>query len=372
VNAPSAKVRVESIDLLRGIVIALMALDHARDFLSSATVNPTDLSETTAPLFLTRWVTHFCAPVFVFLAGASAGLRRRAGKSIDDVSRDLLVRGAFLVVLEATVVHFGWGLRLHYTLVLQVIWALGASMIVLGVLVRLPTLAIAFFGVGLVAFHNLFDRLHGGALGALLHGTGRVLERPHIQVFVGYALVPWVGVMACGYVMAPLLGEGSRESRRTLAWMGAGAIALFCLLRAVGVYGDPQPYAPQKSTLFSLFSFINCNKYPPSLDYLLMTLGPALLFLAAVQRAPRKAAPLVTFGRTPLFFYVCHLYLLQLASIALFGWSDQPVPFNPTGRGFSLPGVYLLWMLALVVLLPACRAYGAFRAKRPRSIWRFV
>jgi uncharacterized membrane protein len=266
--------------------------------ISGSHIDPTDLSQASPALFLTRWCTHFCAPVFVFLAGTGAFLYLARGKSIMDVSRFLWTRGLWLILLEFTLVRFGWAFRFQTpVLVGQVIWALGWSMILLAGLVYLPTVAVACFGIAMITLHNLLDGLSAEQFGPLawlwgiLHGGYKFQAGAGLEFLPVYPLVPWVGVMAAGYGFGPLLLLDFKLRRRILAWLGLGLIAAFILLRASNFYGDPRPWSPQNNLLFSCFSFVNCTKYPPSLLYLLMTLGPAILLLAAVGPVTQSAGP---------------------------------------------------------------------------------
>ena len=318
------RTRLNSIDLLRGLVMVVMALDHTRDFFAAGSFNPRDVTE--PALFLTRWVTHFCAPTFIFLAGISAFLYG-AERKTSEVSRYLFTRGCWLVVLEFTVVRFGWtfSFRIDY-LVIQVIFVIGASMIVLAALVHLPRWAIATVGLALIAGHNLFDGIKAEQLGAaapiwhLLHQPGALDLTRGFKLFVLYPLIPWIGVMAAGYALGPVF-RLERETRvRQLFVIGALVTVGFVFLRAINFYGDPAPWAVQNGVVATALSFINCEKYPPSLLFLAMTLGPGLMLVAKLDGAQGIVAGWITiFGRVPLFYYIAHIYLLH-ASAILFAW----------------------------------------------------
>ena len=368
--------RRDSIDLLRGAVMVLMALDHARDFFHFGP-SPTDHAETTPALFATRWITHFCAPVFVFLAGVGTSLQLARGSTKGELSRWLLGRGLWLVFLELTWMHLAWTLdfRFEFRLnLVQVLWAIGWSMVVLAGLVHLPTWAVGGIALAMIAGHNAFDGVHNDRWWwYVLHEEGRIRLGGGRSLFVSYPLVPWIGVMAAGYALGPHL------SRRVLLALGAGAVALFVALRLPNLYGDPRPWSPQSSPLFTVFSFVNCEKYPPSLLYLLMTLGPAMLALAALDRvraSPRN--PLLVFGRVPLFFYLVHLHLIVLAAIACHYAKVGDALFEidprdlPPDFGFPLWAAYLAAAGVVLALYPACRWYGRLKAARPRSLLRFV
>lgn len=379
----ASRERLASVDLVRGLVMVVMAIDHVRDMLGGARFDPTDLSRTTAALFLTRWITHLCAPAFILLAGAGAFLSRRPRRSL---SRFLFTRGLWLIVLEITVMKVGWTFNFdpHQT-ALQVIWAIGWSMIALAALVWLPLPVIGLSGAAMIATHNLFD---GIAVGRLIDWTGAhpvftgsardwcisVLHQVNFPVV--YPLVPWIGVMALGYAIGPLLQRDPTTRTRALLAIGCGVSLAFVVVRALNGYGDPRPWSQQATTVFTAFSFLNTTKYPPSLDFLLMTLGPVLLLLAVAERARgRLASAIVVFGRVPFFFYVLHIYLLHLVAVALGVWSGfGAAPFLvgwprfPKSYGVPLAGVYLAWVLVVVALYPACRWFARLKATR-RDWW---
>ncbi len=378
--------RIESVDLLRGIIMIIMALDHTRDFFTNAAFLPNDLSQTTPAYFFTRWITHFCAPVFFLLTGTGAYLSLRR-KSTRELSRFLLTRGLWLIFLDAVVLRclaMQFNFDFHVTF-LVVLWALGWAMIVLALLVYLPDIVVAVFGILLIAGHNLFDSIGPSSFGrfaplwSILHVPSLISENPQHIVFVGYPLIPWVGVTAVGYVLGRIF-DWSRDRRKAfLLRLGLGLTAAFILLRAVNIYGDPAPWAPQKSALFTVLSFLNTTKYPPSLLFLLMTLGPALLFLRAVDnRTPPFLRPALIYGKVPLFYYVLHFPLLHLLAVVIcairYGhiyWMFQSptlgqYPFTrPPGWGFGLPSVYLIWACVVIALYPVCRRYAAL--KQPSS-----
>src|SRR2546423_2319038 len=321
--------RLDSVDLLRGLVMVIMALDHVRDYFHSDALlfDPTDLSKTNVALFFTRWVTHFCAPVFVFLAGTGAFLSASRGKTRAELSRFLLTRGLWLILLELTVVNLGWSFSFGTQFVVQVIWAIGVSMIVLALLVYLPVWAITAFGVLMIATHNLLDPVQARSLGAFsglwatLHSRELTETYGGIRVFTMYPLVPWIGVMAAGYGFGQLYLLERERRRRLMLRLGLGLTLLFIILRAINIYGDPHPWTVQNSAVYTFLSFINCEKYPPSLLFLLMTLGPAIIALALFERFNREPVPgllqpLVVFGRVPLFFYIIHIPLIHALAIA--------------------------------------------------------
>jgi uncharacterized membrane protein len=385
-SAPVAA-RLESLDLLRGLVMVLMALDHTRDFFHNGVYHfdPLDLSRTTPAIFLTRWITHFCAPVFVFLAGTGAFLSTTRGKSKCELSWFLLTRGAWLVFLELTWVKcFGWTFAFDFSSVsLIVIWALGCSMIVLAGLVYLPTWAVSTFGLAMILGHNVLDGVKPEDLGAfgglwrVLHAGGDIELARGFHAIAGYPLVPWVGVMAAGYAAGQLMTQASKR-RRVLATLGISFVLLFVILRLTRVYGEPHRWSEQASPLWTLLSILDCRKYPPSLCYLLMTLGPALLFLALFDDgAPRRLRPLLVFGRVPMFFYLLHLPLIHGLSVLvnfirfghanwLYGNTEGVKP--PPDAGFALPIVYIAWAAVILMLYPACLWFAALKG-RSRAKW---
>jgi len=416
--------RLDSIDLLRGLIMAIMALDHVRDFFSSAHFDPTDLKQTNAALFLTRWISHYCAPLFIFLAGTSAFLAGRR-KRRPELAWFLLSRGLWIIFLELTVVRWGWAFNLDYHFVwVQVFWAIGWSMIVLAGLVFLPLPAIAAFGIGLIASHNAFDAIRAADLPsslrqfdwlwAILHtgepiGVGysgglpewpKVLDFQNGRAFDGfhfspaYPLIPWIGVMAVGYCFGTIFLLPRERRRKWLFGLGAALTLAFVGLRGVNVYGDPRPWSWQSSSasigqdpapkavpdsefqprdaLFTVFSFVNCHKYPPSLLYLLMTLGPAMIALACFDRElPASTKPLITFGRVPMFFYLLHVPLIHglavMVALAKYGSGIRESSLPPD-YGYSLPVVYAVWLLVLCLLYPPCRWFAGVK-ERHRSAW---
>ncbi len=374
-----ATTRSSSIDTLRGVVMVLMALDHTRDFFTGGDVDPTDLSKVSAALFLTRFITHYCAPVFVFLAGTAAYMSRANGRSAAQLSRFLFTRGLWLIFVELTIVRFCWlfDLTYHFS-VLQVIWAIGWSMVVLAGLVRLRTRTVAIFGGVMVLGHNLLDGIHARALGhwgfawSVLHEQQWNYElAPGYRLAIIYPLVPWIGVMALGYALGAVMVLPEDRRKRILLRVGLGAIIAFVLVRLSNLYGDPHPWTTQKSALYTFLSFLNCEKYPPSLCYLLMTLGPALVALVLFEHAKGPVARFfIVFGRVPLFYYVLHLLVIHAVSA---GWMRArfghfPAQEEHLALGLSLPGVYLVWACVVLALYPLCRWFAGVKS-RNKSAW---
>lgn len=383
-----ARPRLDSVDLLRGIVMVIMALDHVRDFFhhDALLFDPTDLTKTNAALFLTRWVTHFCAPVFVFLAGTGAFLSTRRGKTRAELSRFLLTRGLWLVLLELTVVRFGWLFNFDFTFNMgQVIWAIGWSMVVLSVLIYLPLWAITTFGVVMIAVHNAFDKVTAQSVGmwsgvwAVFHTGEMTHTYGGINFLPMYPLIPWIGVMAVGYSFGQIFTLEREKRKKILLYLGLGLTLAFIIIRATNLYGDPRPWSQQGSALFTFFSFINCQKYPPSLLYLLMTLGPAIASLSFFERVnsnpSRLAQPFIIFGRVPLFYYVIHLPLIHglaiLFAFIKYGPAIQQAFRSgrpPDDYGYNLAVVYLIWVAVVIALYPVCRWFANLKRRR-KDAW---
>jgi uncharacterized membrane protein len=383
--------RLDTIDLVRGVVMVLMVLDHVRDYFTDVRFDPLDLTRTNPPLYFTRWVTHFCAPTFVFLAGTGAFLAGTRGKTKPQLAWFLFTRGLWLVVLEFTLNNFSWSFDVHFApLIGQVIWAIGGSMVLLAGLVFLPTGFVTLLGIALVAGHNYFDGVRPDSLGSLgwlwmVAKSGGILEPlkstgigepwSGLKVIVAYPILPWLGVMAVGYGFGSLwlLDRGRR--RPLLMGLGLTLILLFVGLRFGNGYGDPKPWKTQSSDLFTLFAFLDCQKYPPSLLYDLMTLGPAILALGLFDRPLGSwSRPLVTFGRVPLFYYLLHVPLIHLLAVAfaLVRYGDAAFLFRnplfmrfPEGYGYGLPVVYLLSVVVVGLLFPACWWFAGVKRRHP-------
>jgi uncharacterized membrane protein len=380
--------RLTSIDAVRGLVMILMALDHVRDFLhrDAMLFSPTDLTRTTPLLFFTRWITHFCAPVFMFTAGLGAFFWWQHGRTRAQLSRFLLTRGLWLIVLELTVMRaaYQFSLSMRHPVLLLVLWALGASMVGMAALVWLPLRMLAILSVVVIALHNCLDPIRAARFGSAA-GWWNVLHEPGVfrigtaVVVVGYPLIPWIAVMAAGFCCGPIFRMDPASRRRTLLTIGAAATAAFLVLRAINIYGDPVRWSG------SLLSFLNTTKYPPSLEFLLMTLGPALLLLACFDRwTPGRNNPVVIFGRVPLFYYVLHFYaahaVASLMAIVRYGrpaLSFAFMPFPSTGGprglfppdfGYPLWVVYVAWVLIVAGLYPVCRWFAGVKARR-RDWW---
>jgi uncharacterized membrane protein len=384
--------RIESIDLLRGSIMLIMALDHVRDYFHRPAYlfDPTDLTQTSPAIFFTRWITHFCAPIFMFLAGVSAYLYGQK-KGRPALSFFLLTRGSWLLIAEMLIVTLGWTFNFRYPiLILQVIWAFGISMILLSLLVRWPLKAILATGLLLIFGHNLLDGIHVAGNGpaaigwAMLHEQHFFFLSNNFGFMVGYPLLPWIGLISLGYCTGVFYTSSYDPSKRKrmLLGLGTGAILLFILLRCLNIYGDPHPWSVQKSPLFTFMSVLNVTKYPPSLLYVLMTLGPGLLFLALTERPLNGlASRIVLIGRVPMFFYLVHIYfihLLALAGAAICGYPLSDMVLHTwvsaneqlRGYGFSLLVVYGVWIGVILLLYPLCKAYEQYkRTNQSRQWW---
>lgn len=380
----AARARLESVDLVRGVAMILMALDHTRDFFGITGQNPTGLASAGAALFLTRWITNFCAPTFFLLAGVGAALSLRH-RSPAGLARHLFTRGLWLIFLEIVVLRcLAYQFNFDYRVtMLLVLWALGWSMITLAAFVRLPSVVAAFFGIVLVAGHNLLDSFRpASALWSILHAPGIAFAAGDHVVFVAYPLVPWIGVTAVGYALGKVYDWEPCRRRQFLAGTGLVLCAAFFAIRGFDDYGDPAHWRTQATPLMTALSFLDTTKYPPSLSFLLMTLGPVLLLLAIVDRpAPHLLRPVAVIGKVPLFYYVLHFALIH-ALAALFcevrhgsmHWMAQSpdlahYPFTPPpGWGFGLPLVYLTWGIVVTIMYPPCRWFAALKQRR-RDEW---
>jgi len=377
--------RITSIDLMRGIVMIVMVIDHVHHFYGWAAYDPTDLGNATPAQFLTRWITHFCAPAFMFLAGTSAWLyARNSGSTRGQLQRFLLGRGLFLVFLELTWVSFSWRFDFH-GLVLQAIWALGWSMVLLSGMLYLPTRAVAALALLLVFGHDLLDHLRfedfatngqvWGWLWAVVHQYYVGTLSSGYSIVLVYPLVPWVGVMALGYCFGELLQQAPQLRHRAMAALGLACIGLFVVLRLNNLYGEPQLWqANPRGALYTALAVLNVTKYPPSLLYLLMTLGPVLLLLPLLESWHGVwAQRIMVFGRVPLFFYLVHLPLLHFSSrIAgkVFGGVHPQIGWSlPTGYDLSLLRVYLMWAMTIVITYPLCRWYMDYKSSHRDRWW---
>jgi uncharacterized membrane protein len=391
-TAPTAKTRIASIDLLRGLVMLIMAIDHVRDNFLLGNPNPTDLSTTTPILFLTRWITHFCAPTFVFLSGISAFLAstRRSEK---EMSSFLFKRGIWLILVEVIIVSRGIAIDPTFQVaIFQVIWAIGGSMILLGLLLRLKAslTVIGIIGGCLFFGHNLLHSIVPAGIQASWYGKlfffsqgpveGDIFKVGRVYMVIAYALLPWTGVMLLGYVFGSVYKNGVDPAwrRKLLLYNGLGLLALFLLFRGFNLYGDPAPWSVQKTPVFTFLSFLNVTKYPCSLHYLSMTIGVALVVLACTEKAANRFTKIcIVYGNVPFFYYVIHWYLIDVIHIILFfamGYTSKQIVnpnshfvFAPYGWGFGLGGVYLIWLVVVVIMYWPCKWFGNY--KRTHRQW---
>lgn len=387
------KIRIDSIDLLRGLIMAIMMLDHTRDFVhrDALLFDATNVERTFPMLFFTRWITHFCAPLFVFLAGTAVSFQEIRGKSKAQLSRFLVSRGLWLVAIELFVLrplvffNFKYSELLFF---LQVIWAIGCSMVVLAAVIHLPRRWVIALSVAVIVVHNAFDGVRvtgfGASLWQVLHQPGPIFplgaSRP--PAFVMYPLVPWIAVMSAGYAFGWIYQEPEAVRRRKLLLLGSCLVLGFIVLRAINVYGDPVPWTSRFGGVKTVLSFLAVTKYPPSLLFVLMTLGPGILFLAFAER-PRRgplASIFMTYGRVPFFFYLLQWLTAHCLALAASWLAGKPTaylfsnfgiagPLPPTdGTGFGLPFVYVAWLIGLILLYPLCRWFAEVKARR-RDWW---
>lgn len=382
--------RIDTIDLLRGIIMVIMALDHVRDYFHFGGIqgDPSNLETTTPILYFTRFITHYCAPIFVFLAGTSAFLYGR-NKSKTELFKFLFTRGVWLVFLELVVNNLIWTFDLSYSFqVVQVIWAIGFSMIFLSLLIFFRIRYIVLIGLVIVGAHNLLDHIvaEGSGLSSLvwyaLHQQKfLVLGTDRLIIFM-YPLIPWIGVMALGYCFGKFYSSDFDSERRKkyLLTLGLACLALFFLLRGFNLYGDPAPWIAQDTVAKTVMSFFKVTKYPPSLSFLCITLGPAFLFLYAFEKTKNKLSDFfLVYGRVPLFYYFLHMMVihsLALIGILLFGGDWRLMIFDAStvmsgqlaGYGYSLGVVYGVWIGVVLLLYPVCKKYMIYKANN-RSKW---
>jgi len=380
--------RVQALDVLRGFVIVLMALDHVRDYFheSGYAYDPLDPSVTTGALYVTRWVTHFCAPTFVFLAGVSAWLQGAKGKDPARLARFLVTRGLWLLCLEWTVIGFAWSFSIPFLIPFQVIWAIGVSMIVLAALIRLPRGAILTIALVIVAGHNLLDSIRAAQFGDwawawyLLHERGPLTWNGTVIGLAVYPVLAWIGVMGLGYALGPIFVSPRRD--RTIVGLSLGMIAVFLLLRTFNVYGDPTPWAPQDTAGKTAMAFFNVQKYPPSLLYMCATLGPMLLLVPVLDRLRGPLAGFFrTFGSVPLMAYVAHLFVMHALAVGAHAAAGHDITgmfntihyffFEPRvfgGATFPLPVTYVAWVVVLASIYPLCLWWAGVKRRR-RDWW---
>lgn len=390
----SAQKRIDSIDVLRGIVMVIMALDHVRDFfhISANTDDPLNLETTTPVLFFTRWITHFCAPVFVFLSGTSIYLQSLR-KTRKELSAFLLKRGLWLVLVEVVIVSLGISFNPYYNFILlQVIWAIGISMVILSLLIRLPFNFILALGLVIVLGHNLLDipeaatGFKAGFWWDLFHsGVFAIYPfAPDHVIAIMYPFVPWLGLMLVGYCTGIFFSAKftADQRRKFFTSIGLGLVAFFIFVRFVNIYGDPNAWSTQKSIFYTFLSFIKVQKYPPSLMYMSVTIGPAFLFLAFIEKVQNRFTNVVrTYGRVALFYYILHFYLAHfIAAICFFtrghsigdaiaSMQNLPFLFIIPGEGYSLGVVFLVWGAVVISLYPLCKWYDQYKTIHREKWW---
>ncbi len=381
--------RLTSVDVLRGIIIVLMALDHCRDFFTNVTFDPLDPAKTNLLLFFTRWITHYCAPLFMFLAGVGAFLSLGRGRTPTDLSKFLLTRGLWLALLEITWVRCaGWLFNVDYHLVLiGVLWALGWSMVTLSLLIRLPIRTLTWLSIAVIVLHDALNGVKPEMFGPLavvwkfLHVPGLFVQTGGFTASGGYVVIPWAFVMALGYCCGPVFRWDPSRRGPALIKAGLALIAAFIVVRGLNIYGDPMPWQPQPTALFTTLSFLNTNKYPPSLCYLLMTLGPGVLLLGLFENWKGALSRFfLVFGRVPLFFYLLHLPLIHSLAVLqafkryhtahwLFENPKDGFPFDPPpGYGYSLAVVYGVWIAVVLLLYPLCQWFEHYK-RRNKAAW---
>lgn len=384
IQYPSAP-RIASIDILRGLVMVIMALDHVRQYMGHTPFTPEDPSSTTLAWFFTRWATHFCAPVFVLLAGTSAFMYRHfSGCTAKKLSRFLLTRGLWIVLSEIFILNLVvQGLPYHF-LILQVLWAIGWSMVFLSALVYLPRFWILAIGLTMIFGHNLFDGVPPESFGGLswlwnvLHVKQALLLWGEFPLLIAYPLIPWIGVMAMGYVLGSLFVLSEINRNKSLIIIGLSCIVLFVGLRWTNLYGDMQSWQVQdRGAVFTLLSFLNTTKYPPSLLFLLMTIGPSLLLMPWMERWPDKIAGFFkVFGKVPFFYYMAHFVIIHLIaatwSLVNFGrtgWWFGPPSQYPESFQPNLWWIYGVWLFVVIALYPVCQRYVRFKGKNKSRWW---
>lgn len=385
VRASDSRQRIDALDILRGAVMVLMVLDHTRDYFDDPTVNPTDLAQTTPALFMTRWVTHFCAPVFAFLAGTGTYLAAARGRPMGELSRFLVVRGLWLIFLELTIIRLGLFFDpLKAPVILTVLWSIGGSFIVLAGLLRVPSRVVGALGLVLIAGRGLAASALADSLAPqAIKACGTILFQPGllslggVSVIVGYPLLPWLAIVALGYAFGEIVLLKPEARVKFAGLLGLAMIAAFIVMRWLNGFGDPSPWSRGKSALWTLLSFLNCTKQPPSVLFALMTLGPAITAFALIDRAGGRIPMgriLLTLGRVPLFYFILQWFVIHglavLASLARgfpVGRQFSPDVLGPPPEGWSLglPGVYIAWVVALGVLYVPCRWFAKVKSSRP-------
>lgn len=383
---PDSK-RINSIDITRGFVMVIMALDHVRDFMhtTSMTQSPTNLQTTTTLLFMTRWITHLCAPTFVFLSGVSAFISFRRKKNLSESRSFLRKRGILLVILEFTFVNFALWFDIHFRfMIMEVISAIGLSFIVLSLLLKLSSRTIGIIGLLIIFSHNLLQGISIPSnpiavfFSSLLFRPFMIQVSQGFSIFTAYPLVPWLGIMLVGFACGEFFELHAEKRSMIFLISGLVTLALFTVIRFINIYGDPSLWSKQKSVLFTVLSFINTTKYPPSLLFILLFLGITLLVLFVSEKVSNRFTEiLMVYGRVPLFYFVIHLFIIHsLMFVMLFiqGFRSNDLLFGAfnngrpkTGGGVELPVIYLIWISVVVLLYPVCKWYGKYKSEHRDS-----
>lgn len=385
--------RINSIDITRGLIMVIMALDHVRDFMHTAsmTQSPTNLQTTTTILFMTRWITYLCAPAFVFLSGISAFISLKRTNNFSASRKFLLTRGIWLVILEFTFINFALWFDIHFRLMLmEVIAAIGLSFIVLSLLLKLSSRTIGLIGILIIFGHNLLQGISIPSNPVAIFFSS-VLFRPFLMqltpdfaFYTAYPLVPWLGIMLTGYACGEFFGMPVEKRTRIFIRLGLAILALFIVIRLINIYGDPSPWTHQKSALFTFLSFINTTKYPPSLLFTLLFIGITFVVLFISEKVNNRVTGiLMVYGRVPLFYFTIHLFIIHCLMFVMlylqgFGSSDFMFgAFNngrpKAGGGISLPLVYLVWVGVVVILYPVCKWYGRYKFEhKDKKILRYL
>lgn len=392
ISATAGARRIESVDLLRGMIMIIMALDHSRDFFHTGalTGDPLDPATSTPVLYFTRWITHFCAPTFVFLSGLSAWLQG-ARKSKKQLSRFLITRGLWLILVDLTIMSLGLTADIHFSLfVLETLWSIGAGMIILGLVIRFPFYLILTIGLVIVFGHNLLDfaeRSRESALPvwwSLMHRPAIIPLWGDHSLFILYPFLPWAGLTLVGYCFGRLFtGTDPAFRKKILLLSGISALLFFIVVRAINVYGNPTPWAGQGDTMATFFSFMNVQKYPPSLLFLCATIGPVFIFLALIKDhvSSRLGKIAIVYGRVPLFFFILHFYILHIATVIAYlvrghslqegmtGVPGLPFKFAMPGEGYSLATVYLVWITIVILMYPLCKWHDRYKTEHKEKWW---
>ena len=385
------KNRIESIDLLRGIIMIIMALDHSRDYFHSAALvdDPLNLATTSPFLFFTRWITHFCAPIFLFLSGTSAWLQS-GRKTKKELSQFLITRGLWLVLVDLTIITLGTTGDIYFSVfIIQTLWAIGISMAILGLMIWLPFYVILITGLVIVLGHNTLDFAEADHQGAfpfwwnLLHRQGELNLWSGHSLFIFYPFLSWSGLMMLGYCFGKIFTTYETVQRnKILIRTGLGLLAFFAVLRFTNAYGDPLHWSGQRNALYTFLSFMNVQKYPPSLLYMCATIGPALIFLGLVNKTGGRLAKIfIVYGRVPMFYYIIHFYVLCSINIVLYlsrghtvaeglkGAPGMPWKFVAPGEGYSLAVAYAIWISVVIALYPLCKWYDKYKSSHPEKKW---